>query len=390
MNKIFKDLKNQADSILPDEKFKEELKSQILPQYATSSAKDMQNKKRIFSPRLKGLSLVAAALVVIIVAICIAVPLSTRGGAVSGGDGGDTVVLIDINPSFEIVADEKDSVKSVTGLNSDARIVLLGKNYVGKDLFDVCNDIVLTAIRLNYVHTAADMINIIAYNSNEADESSAISKIQELLTGSIEGKVQLSVTNSEEAKRNLIENIIVQFGQIDGLEEKTITELHRILMKYDVTKEEELDKLEELWEEALEAQGFDDDIAEDIIEEWKEQYLKPLGEGLDEEIEDYIELFELKLIYGGTDEERAEEFAEKEYDRIKNLGDRKVIREFIDQWWTQAEQEYFEIRRSELEQKGLSEEEIERIFEKTREEFLEDLEEKKETISDYLEEYYER
>lgn len=387
MNKIFKDLKNQADSILPDEKFKEELKSQILPQYATLNARDMQKKKRTFSPRLKGLSIVAAALVVIIVAICIAVPLSTRGGAVSGGD---TVVLIDINPSFEIIADDKDNVKNVTGLNSDARIVLLGKNYVGKDLFDVCNDIVLTAIRLNYVHTAADMINIIAYNSNAADESSAISKIQELLTGSIEGKAQLSVTNSEEAKRSLIESIIVQFGQIDGLGEKTITELHRILMKYDVTKEEELDELEELWEEALEAQGFDDDIAEDIIEEWKEQYLKPLGEGLDEEIEDYIELFELKLIYGGTDEERAEELAEKEYDRIKNLGDRNAIREFIDQWWTQAEQEYFSIRRSELEQKGLSDEEIERIFAKTREEFLNDTEEKKETISDYLEEYYER
>ena len=387
MNKIFKDLKNQADSILPDEKFKEELKSQILPQYATSNARDMQKKKRTFSPRIKGLSIVAAALVVIIVAICIAVPLSTRGGAVSGGD---TVVLIDINPSFEIIADDKDNVKNVTGLNSDARIVLLGKNYVGKDLFDVCNDIVLTAIRLNYVHTAADMINIIAYNSNAADESSAISKIQELLTGSIEGKAQLSVTNSEEAKRSLIESIIVQFGQIDGLGEKTITELHRILMKYDVTKEEELDELEELWEEALEAQGFDDDIAEDIIEEWKEQYLKPLGEGLDEEIEDYIELFELKLIYGGTDEERAEELAEKEYDRIKNLGDRNAIREFIDQWWTQAEQEYFSIRRSELEQKGLSDEEIERIFAKTREEFLNDPEEKKETISDYLEEYYER
>lgn len=387
MNKIFKDLKNQADSILPDEKFKEELKSQILPQYATSNARDMQKKKRTFSPRLKGLSIVAAALVVIIVAICIAVPLSTRGGAVSGGD---TVVLIDINPSFEIIADDKDNVKNVTGLNSDARIVLLGKNYVGKDLFDVCNDIVLTAIRLNYVHTAADMINIIAYNSNAADESSAISKIQKLLTGSIEGKAQLSVTNSEEAKRSLIESIIVQFGQIDGLGEKTITELHRILMKYDITKEEELDELEELWEEALEAQGFDDDIAEDIIEEWKEQYLKPLGEGLDEEIEDYIELFELKLIYGGTDEERAEELAEKEYDRIKNLGDRNAIREFIDQWWTQAEQEYFSIRRSELEQKGLSDEEIERIFAKTREEFLNDTEEKKETISDYLEEYYER
>lgn len=387
MNKIFKDLKNQADSILPDEKFKEELKSQILPQYATSNARDMQKKKRTFSPRIKGLSIVAAALVVIIVAICIAVPLSTRGGAVSGGD---TVVLIDINPSFEIIADDKDNVKNVTGLNSDARIVLLGKNYVGKDLFDVCNDIVLTAIRLNYVHTAADMINIIAYNSNAADESSAISKIQELLTGSIEGKAQLSVTNSEEAKRSLIESIIVQFGQIDGLGEKTITELHRIFMKYDVTKEEELDELEELWEEALEAQGFDDDIAEDIIEEWKEQYLKPLGEGLDEEIEDYIELFELKLIYGGTDEERAEELAEKEYDRIKNLGDRNAIREFIDQWWTQAEQEYFSIRRSELEQKGLSDEEIERIFAKTREEFLNDTEEKKETISDYLEEYYER
>lgn len=386
MNKIFKELKNQADEVLPDEQFKENLKLQILPQSSRETV-NVQRQKKINKSWIKGASLVAAALVVIIIAVCIAVPLSHRGVPVTGGD---TVVLIDINPSFEIVAGKDDCVKTVTGLNSDARIVLLGKNYVGENLYDVCSDIVLTAIRLNYVHTAADMINIIAYNTNHADETSAISKIRQTLSGSVDGRAQLSVTNSDDAKSSLIESIILQFGEIDGLGEKTITELHRILMQYDITKEEELDKLEELWEDALEKEGFDDDIAEEVIEKWKEQYLKPLGEDLDDEIEDYIEIYEVKLIYGGMDEDTAEKKAEEEYKRLMALDDRNAIREFIDEWWIDAEEEYFELKRTELERKGLSDEEIERVLDNIRQEFQEDSEDKKEVISDYLEEYYER
>ena len=389
MNKIYKDLKKQANEILPDNTFKESLKSQILPQSMQENAK-VEKRKNTKTVWIKSMSAVAAALVVIIIlAVCIAVPLSSReGGVVSGGE---TVVLIDINPSFEIVAQDNDKVKSVTGLNSDARIVLLGKNYVGKDLYDVCNDIVLTAIRLNYVHTVSDMINIIAYNQNNQSESQVISKIEQLLTSSVDGKAQLSITNSDEAKQSLIESIILQFGEINGLNEKTITELHRILMNYDITKEEELDRLEDLWEEELEKAGYDDDIAEDLIEKWKEEHLKPLGEELDEEIEDYLEVYEAKLIFNGTDEDLAEKMAKEEYERIKAMGDRNTIRQFIDAWWKEAEEEYFTLKRAELEDKGLSEQEIDERIEKIKEAFdKEDSEDKKEEIADYLEEYYER
>lgn len=389
MNKIYKDLKKQANEILPDNTFKESLKSQILPQSMQENAK-VEKRKNTKTVWIKSMSAVAAALVVIIIlAVCIAVPLSSReGGVVSGGE---TVVLIDINPSFEIVAQDNDKVKSVTGLNSDARIVLLGKNYVGKDLYDVCNDIVLTAIRLNYVHTVSDMINIIAYNQNNQSESQVISKIEQLLSSSVDGKAQLSITNSDEAKQSLIESIILQFGEINGLNEKTITELHRILMNYDITKEEELDRLEELWEEELEKAGYDDDIAEDLIEKWKEEHLKPLGEELDEEIEDYLEVYEAKLIFNGTDEDLAEKMAKEEYERIKAMGDRNTIRQFIDAWWEEAEEEYFTLKRAELEGKGLSEQEIDERIEKIKEAFdKEDSEDKKEEIADYLEEYYER
>lgn len=387
MNKIFKELKNQANSILPDEKFKENLKAQIAPQITCEKASIEQKKKAYGNNWVKGASLIAAALVVLIIAVCIAVPLATRGGTTV--NGGDTVVLIDINPSFEIVADAKDSVKSVTGLNSDARIVLLGKNYVGKDLYEVCEDIVLTAIRLNYVHAVTDIINIVAYNDNADDENSALEKMRQLLSESIDGRAQLSVSDSQTAKQSLIESIILQFGESDGLNQKTIAELHRILMNYDVTKEEQLDELEDLWEEALEKEGFDDDIAEDIIDKWKEEYLKPLGEDLDDELEDYIELYELKLIFGGMDEDEAEEKAEAEYKRIKAMGDRSTIRQFIDEWWADAEEEYFELRREELSQRGYDSTEIEEIFSKEREEFAHDLEDKKEKIFEYLEEYYE-
>lgn len=387
MNRIFKELKKQARGVLPDEQFKENLKKEILTDVKPAVEESKQKKKISANVWIKSASVAAAVLLIIAVAVGIAVPLMNTGAPTDAN--GNTVVLIDINPSFEIVADGNDTVSSVTGLNSDARIVLLGKNYVGGNLYDVCCDIVMTAIRLNYVHTVADMINVVAYNENADSESDVVKKINQLLSEGVDGKAQLSVLNSQQAKESLIQNIILQFGEINGLGEKTIAELHRILMNYDITKEEELDRLEDLWEEALEKEGFDDDIAEEAIEKWKEQYLKPLGEELDDEVEDYIDLYELKLIYGGMNENEAEEKAKEEYRRVIALGDRNAIRQFIDAWWIEAEEEYFALKRERLEKEGYDQEQIEKIFEQIREQFEKDAEDKKEEIFEYLEEYYE-
>lgn len=384
MKKISRELRDQAKQLLPDENFKQSLKDQILPSYETEQKKSVAaNKKSVL---IKSLASAAAVLVVIIaLVIGFTVPAMQPGSV-----GGETVVLIDINPSFEIVADEKDIVKQVTGLNSDARIVLLGKNYTGKDLYEVCNDIVLTAIHLNYVDAVTDIINIIAYNQNADSESLTISKIKDMVENSVGGSAQLVISNSDEAKQQLIDEIVLQYGDMGGLTNKTIAELHRILMAYDITKEEELDELEDLWEEELEKAGFDDDIAEDIIDKWKEENLKPLGESLEDEIEDYLEIFELKLIKNNNlSEEEAERQTKAEHRRIMSMGNRMNIRKFIDEWWIEAEKEFFELKQAEWLKAGYTQEEIDEKISKIKEEFAKDTEDKKEIIADYLEEYYE-
>lgn len=384
MKKISKELKNQAKELLPDENFKQSIKDQILPSYDQNTQKSVVKKKK--SVWIKSFA-TAAAVLVVVIALIIGFTLPNQHQT---SQGGETVVLIDINPSFEIVADQNDVVKQVTGLNSDARIVLLGKNYTGKDLYEVCNDIVVTAIHLNYVDAVTDIINIIAYNENTDSESLTIDKIKSMVESSVGNSAQLIISNSGQAKQQLISEIILQYGDMSGLTNKTIAELHRILMAYDITKEEELDELEELWEEELEKAGLNDDIAEDILDKWKEQNLKPLGESLEDEIEDYLEIFELKLIRNDKlSESEAGRLTRAEHRRIMSMGNRINIRKFIDAWWIEAEKEYFELKTAELQQKGCTQEEIDRIIVEIRDEFEKDVEDKKEIIAEYLEEYYE-
>ncbi len=385
MNKLKKQLKVQAKEILPDEDFKQSLKSQVLPSY--DYQKEYEQKKKSKTVLIKSLASVASV-VVVIVALVLGITLTYNPNV--GKTNGQTVVLIDINPSFEIIADENDVVEKVTGLNSDARIVLLGKNYAGKNLYDVCNDIVITAIHLNYVGAVSDIVNIIAYNQNSKNESLTINKITSLIEESVGGSAQVVVSNSNEAKQKLINDIVAQYGDINGLSDKTIAELHRILMAYDISKEEELDELEDLWEEELEKAGFDDDIAEDILDKWKEENLKPLGSCLDEELEDYLEIFELKLIYNqNISEKEAERLTKEEHRRIMSMGGRNNVREFLDAWWIEAEKEYFDLMSKMLEDKGYDNEKIQEIIDEIKIDFQNNPKDKKEEIAEFLEEYYE-
>lgn len=389
MNRISKDLKKDADRLLPDKKFKEEIKGRLYPYGKPERAK---------RPK-RGLAFAMSAVAcVLVIAIALAVVFSLptsdpNSPPITAVNVSDTLVLIDINPSFEIIADKDGNVKSVTGVNSDARIVLLGKSYSGGSVYDVCTDIIKTAINLGYVNNKHGQVNISAYNEDAAISSQYLS----LLTGSVDDMVAASggtvvATDGEAAKQKLIDEIIAAYGTTAGLDDKTVLELHRLLNQYDVTKEKELDELEELWEEELEKAGFDDDAMEDAVDAWKEQYLKPLGEELEEELEYYIDIYEIKLIYSGMSEREAEKAAEEEEYRLTDLGrqDRTALRAFIDEWWVPAEQEFFDIVRDKLQSDGFSESEIAAKISKITDLLnKKDAEDRKELIAELIEGYYE-
>ena len=386
MSKISKDLKKDADRLLPDKNLKENIRQKLFPAPPQKTA----NRKRGFA---FAMSAVACVLVIAIaLAVIFSVP-SNDAPPITAGNISDTLFLIDINPSFEIVADKDGLVTSVTGVNSDARIVLLGKNYIGKTVYETCADIITTSVKMGYVTTTNNLVNILAYNEDNQISGEYLEKLTSSVSQIIAASGGTLVTgDGEEAKQKLIDDIIAAYGSTTGLNEKTVLELHRILKQYDITKEQELDRLEELWEEELEKQGFDDDTMEDIIDKWKEENLKPLGEELEEELESYIDVYEIKLVYGGMSERDAEEKAEEEEYRLTELGrtDRQALRNFIDEWWADATVEFYSIIEEKLRSDGKTDDEI-NLFVQTVENALsgKDSEERKELIAELIEEYYE-
>lgn len=389
MNRISKDLKKDAEKLLPDERLKEDIKGKL---YFFRKPERAKRPKKGFA---FAMSAVACVLVIAVaLAVIFSIPTSDPSTPpITAGNVSDTLVLIDINPSFEIVADKDGNVKSVTGVNSDARIVMLGKTYSGGSVYDVCTDIIKTAISLGYVNNKHGQVNISAYN----EDSSIGQQYIDLLTSNVSDLVAASggtvvATDGEAAKQKLIDEIIAAYGTTAGLDDKTLLELHRILKQYDPTKEKELDELEDLWEEELEKAGLDDDAMEDVIDKWKEENLKPLGEKLEEELEYYIDIYEIKLIYNGMSERQAEEAADEEEYRLTDMGrqDRTSLRAFIDEWWESAEQEFFTIIRDRLQSDGYGDDEIaDKISEITT--FLDKKngEDRKELIAELIEGYYE-
>lgn len=386
MNRISKDIKKDADRLLPDENLKQDIKGRLFP--------DKQPRK---ARSRKGLAFAMSAVAcVLVIAIALTVIFSVpskNDPPITAGNNSDTLVLIDINPSFEIVADKDGIVKSVTGVNSDARIVLLGKSYVGKSVYEVCTDIITTSVNLGYVNNKHGQVNISAFNEDSAIGQQYISA----LLGNVNGIVSASggtvvATDGEAAKQKLIEEIIAAFGPSSGLDEKTVLELHRLLKNYDITKEKELDELEDLWEEELEKAGFDDDELEEVIDKWKEENLKPLGENLEEELEYYIEIFGKKKMLEGLSEKQAEAAAEEEEARLTDLGrqDRTALRNFIDEWWKEADIEIKSIISERLSSEGKTEDEISAFTEKVFTALSSlNSEDKAEIKAELLEGYYE-
>lgn len=380
MNRISKDLKKDADRLLPDEQLKEKIKGQLFPAPQPKRAKSK-----------RGLAFAMSAVAcVLVLALALTVvftwPSTEEKGPITAENNSDTLFLIDINPSFEVLADENGVVKSVTGLNSDARIVLLGKNYIGGSVYDVCSDIITTSVKLGYVNANNSQVNILAYNENSAVSGQYLSELAASVSSVVTGSGGTIVTeDGEEAKQQLINNIIAAYGQTDGLDEKTVLELHRLLNQYDITKEQELDALEEMWEEELEKQGFDDDVMEDVIDNWKEQTLKPLGEELEEHLESYVEVYEYKLILDGLSAKEAKSLAEEEEYRLKEIGrqNRRDLKDILDAWMYEESDKIIEDR---LRSDGKTDQEID-AFKQTVKAYTD--KEGCEILAELIEDYYE-
>lgn len=144
-----------------------------------------------------------------------------------------TRVTVDINPSIEIIVDEDDKVVSVTALNDEGNIIIVGETIVGKTVEEAVNIIVSVATETGYLV------------KGEVEAS--------------ENEIKVSVSGDEAAQTEL-------YNKIKG-------EIENVVANYDlealVVQKEAL-KLEALKELAKEA---DPSLTEEELAQMNEQQL---------------------------------------------------------------------------------------------------------------------
>lgn len=124
------------------------------------------NKSKL-SGWIKGTSVVAA---VLILAICLTF-IFTPGSKSSA----QTVILLDVNPSFSIAVDEDEKVVSVEAANADAAAVIGEKDYKGKTLDEAVDGIVEGMIEEGYIDEKQNSVLV----SVEDDDTARGDKMRE-------------------------------------------------------------------------------------------------------------------------------------------------------------------------------------------------------------------
>ena len=95
----------------------------------------------------------------------------------------NAIVQVDVNPSIEMVVDEKNQVLSVRGLNDEGKMVLEGEAFIGKNVDDVVGEIIRIETELGYLVVGKDDNKVTVTVSAETDKISE--KINTQIYGTI-------------------------------------------------------------------------------------------------------------------------------------------------------------------------------------------------------------
>lgn len=171
----------------------------------------------------------------------------------------NAIVQVDVNPSIEMVVDEKNQVLSVRGLNDEGKMVLEGEAFIGKNVDDVVGEIIRIETELGYLVVGKDDNKVTVTVSAETDKISE--KINTQIYGTI-AKVceELNLTAViENVKGYVIDEIKALAKELDPTltEEEinnfTYTQLVNVVKLYHLEVADLASvKLEELYRQAKE------------------------------------------------------------------------------------------------------------------------------------------
>lgn len=98
----------------------------------------------------------------------------------------DSVIGLDVNPSFEICTNQKDMVLSIAGLNPEARELLEGRVYKGWAVTEVVETLFIGLEENQYINVEQNAVLLTVSNSDEAHAQRLEAKLQESIRRSLQ------------------------------------------------------------------------------------------------------------------------------------------------------------------------------------------------------------
>ncbi|HHU56249.1 MAG TPA: hypothetical protein GXZ48_06155 [Acholeplasmataceae bacterium] len=262
----------------------------------------------------------------------------------------ESYIVIDINPSIEIITDENGLIVDVNPLNDDAEILLLDTNFKDLNLEETVNQILTLALEMGYIEEELDnaILVTVATDSNvEAVENVIESEIEKVIN---ERKMKIEVIKSQfENNEELIsqaEALGVSVGKLKlatyastfgnlSLEEAVqmpVRDLNNIL--HNARKE-----VKEFYREELKEQFFNlkDELKVKYYQKVTELIYDTLSNLSDEELINLFDTIEVKTIYLNYLNE-INNLLNDNHEEIENTNQDKEIDEIITELETQLEE----------------------------------------------------
>lgn len=146
-------------------------------------------------------------------------------------------VTVDINPSIELIVDEENKVVSVTALNDDGNIIIVGETFIGKTSEEAVALIVSIATETGYlvkgeVEATENEINISVSGDEKAQEELYNSIKKEVEKVISTEHIQAVVNKKEALKKEALEEIAMELDPTlteEQVKEMTEQELLKVI-----------------------------------------------------------------------------------------------------------------------------------------------------------------
>lgn len=321
---IKKQLRNDANKVLPDERMKNTIKAQLgLPSNNDVVQNNGTVAKTYPNQKLRN-SLIA---IVIIFTLCVAVVCGTLFYV--GGKQlpiSDSLINLDLCASVQILADKEDKVSTVEPLDKDGVLLMYGMpSLTGKTVTEVCDTLVAESQKLGFL-TGTEIVEVVAVNDNYDKELS----VNETLKVQLESKgltVNTPQSNISKLKANLKKITPNKLALLE-VAAKTSGQSLSDISVYDISQ---INKLAKNYNQSVidkTTSRIETALGDDVLKELKER-VKELEKCLDDidDLEDnisdnenkaqfYIDQFNSKYPQYAFTQEYNEEAFELHFDKI--------------------------------------------------------------------------